>query len=162
MLSAVNLRQIYFIIRGGEPEKVLTRLERPCLITEIDSIGGQMVSRARTKPQLCRITSPNWGSSGWAVRLCHRPSSSNLGEGVRKEHNMMDGALALAILPKIWSKIKGSNDKTEPRELSAKKIFWKHCDQRRHCQQVMTFHATPNLQLSVPSHLRLSKAAFVK
>ena len=34
---------------------------------------------------------------------------------------MMDGALALAILPKIWSKIKGSNDKTEPTELSDKK-----------------------------------------
>ena len=75
---------------------------------------------------------------------------------------MMDGALALAILPKTWSKIKGSNDKTEPRELSDKKRFWKHRDQRRHCQQVMTFHATPHLQLSVPSHLRLSKAAFVK
>ena len=74
----------------------------------------------------------------------------------------MDGALALAILRKTWSKIKGSNDKTELRELSDKKIFWKHRDQRRHCQEVMTFHATPHLQLSVPSHLRLSKAAFVK
>ena len=74
---------------------------------------------------------------------------------------MMDGALALAILPKTWSKIKGSNHKTETRKLSEKR-FWKHRGQRRHCQQVMTFHATPHLQLSVPSHLRLSKAAFVK
>ena len=73
----------------------------------------------------------------------------------------MDGALALAILRKTWSKIKGSNDKTETRKLSEKR-FWKHRGQRRHCQEVMTFHATPHLQLSVPSHLRLSKAAFVK
>ena len=115
MNASVKLDEIYSIMGGDQPEKALTRIgQRACLITEIDSIGGQMVSRARTKPQLCRITSPNWGSSGWAVRLCHRPSSSNLGEGVRKEHNMMDGALTLAILPKIWSKIKGSNDKTEP------------------------------------------------
>ena len=114
--TSVKLDQIYSIIRGDQPEKGphANWTERGCLITEIDSIGGQMVSRARTKPQLCRITSPNWGSSGWAVRFCHRPSSSNLGEGVRKENNMMDGALTLAILPKTWSKIKGSNDKTEP------------------------------------------------